>query len=44
MEQGTMHQATITAEADGQRITATTSQKYTVCFREEHADNTERSE
>ena len=29
---------------DGQRITATTSQKYTVCFREEHADNTERSE
>ena len=29
---------------DGQRITATTSQKYTACFREEHTDNTERTE
>ena len=29
---------------DGRQFTATTSQKYTVCFREEHADNTERSE
>ena len=26
MEQGTMHQATITAEADGQRITATATE------------------
>lgn len=29
---------------DSQRITATTSQKYTACFREEHTDNTERTE
>ena len=29
---------------DGQQFNATTSQKYTACFREEHADNTERTE
>ena len=29
---------------DGRHFTATTSQKYTACFREEHTDNTERTE
>ena len=29
---------------DGRQFTATTSQKYTACFKEEQADNAERSE
>ena len=29
---------------DGRHFTATTTQNYTACFREEHADNTERTE
>ena len=29
---------------DGRHFTATTTQNYTVCFREEHTDDTERTE